>query len=153
MQTWPPLLPSSLEKVQEDKPLKGILKRKGPALKKVASQPSCLVKDRRLKQESSDVSMDAHGFPTMFASPGLSKKAEEAKALEKAGEATDNPRSRPNRPGQRSLKEAMGFVPCKAKAKGNGKAKPLEKAKAKALGKAIAKKPAAGSLGKKENTG
>ena len=92
----------------------------------------------------------------MFASPDLSKKAEEAKALEKAEEATDNPRSRPNRPGHRlvaeqSLKEAMGFLPCKAKAKpkalgkakakGNGKAKPLEKAKAKAkaLGSSLEK--------------
>ena len=134
-------------------------------MEKAASQPSCLGKDRRLKQESSDVSLDAHGFPTMFASPDLSKKAEEAKALEKAEEATDNPRSRPNRPGDRlvaeqSLKEAMGFLPCKAKAKpkalgkakakGHGKAKPLEKAKAKAkaLGKAVAKKPSTGSLEK-----
>ena len=66
------------------------------------------------------------------ASPDPSKKAEEA---------TDNPSSRPNRPRQslvaeHSLKEAMGFLPCKAKAKpkalgqakptGNGQAKPLE---------------------------
>ena len=154
-----PLQDKPLEKVQEGQPLQGILKRKGP-VEKAATQPSCLGKDRRLKQESSDVSLDAHSFPTMFASPDLSNKAGGAKALEKAEEAT-------GRPGQRlvagqSLKEAMGFLPCKAKAKpkalgkakakGNGKAKALEKAtaKAKALGKAVAKKPATGSLEKEE---
>ena len=154
-----PLQDKPLEKVQEGQPLQGILKRKGP-VEKATTQPSCLGKDRRLKQESSDVSLDAHGFPTMFASPDLSNKAGGAKALEKAEEAT-------GRPGQRlvagqSLKEAMGFLPCKAKAKpkalgkakakGNGKAKALEKAtaKAKALGKAVAKKPATGSLEKEE---
>ena len=56
-----PLQDKSLEKVKplvkvkEEQPLKGILKRKGPPLEKAASQPSCLGKDKRLKQNSSDV--------------------------------------------------------------------------------------------------
>ena len=108
-----------------------------PALEKAG-------KNKRMKQRSSDVSMDALGYPVMFASS--------PEDLGKGPSLGKLPVSK-QRPGHRlfaeaeDLQNALGYRPSssagpgleKPKAKAKGKAK----AKAKATAKTMAKKPAA----------
>ena len=131
-----------LEKVKEDKPLEGILKRKGTALEKAASQPSCLGKDRRLKQESSDVSMDARNVcqPRPFqegrGSQSLGKgRGSHRQTKKQAQQARAKVGGRAILEGSHGLLALQG----KGRAKGLGKGKCKREWKSKAFGKGKSK--------------